>query len=436
MSDIKKIFQILIKRYSLWIFMVLAIFVIIEGSSARYESSSKFADEIYYDTYELEYLSKNRENIKIDEIENNIGKFRELSQYGLADDYIDKYVKVFKEIVKEKNINKSKLSAGEYFDNYSDFDNSNDDSYIYSILYNFNRLLENEKIVKDPSDGIYKINIAKNIMVPNLFIYAIVFLLGVLLLSGEHLTKYYEFTRMFPWTKNKTYLAKVLFGLLIILAAWLGSIGLKLLIFNSSNYSNITYIYNVKEVFISQGLSLIAFYLIVMGIGALAGNFIGHIGMFIMAIFGIRLYQDNLWAISYLVNGNEISPWVESVENMISSLNPLVKSIISPIDGFSFYNVSLQSAIGLFLVGLLFFFLGIYWTKSSQSERSQMLVIKKGENRFVQIMAILTTSNIIQLIVSSFSLSRITSIIVFLVGLFLSYKFYNILFKSRIGFQS
>ena len=120
MSDIKKIFQILIKRYSLWIVMLLAIFIIIEGSSARYESSSKFADEIYFETYELEYLSKNRENIKIDEVENNIGKFRELSQYGLADDYIDKYVKVYKEIVEEKNIDKSKLSAGEYFDNYSD----------------------------------------------------------------------------------------------------------------------------------------------------------------------------------------------------------------------------------------------------------------------------------------------------------------------------
>lgn len=436
MSDIKKIFQILIKRYSLWIVMLLAIFIIIEGSSARYESSSKFADEIYFETYELEYLSKNRENIKIDEIENNIGKFRELSQYGLADDYIDKYVKVYKEIVEEKNIDKSKLSAGEYFDNYSDFDNSNDDSYIYSILYNFNRLLENEKIVKDPSDGMYKINISKNIIVPNLFIYVIAFLLGVLLLSGEHLTKYYEFTRMFPWTKNKNYIGKVLFGLLIILLVWLSTIGLKLLIFNNSAYSNITYIYNLKKMFISQGLSLLSFYLMVMGVGALAGNFIGHIGMLIMAIFGVRLYQYNLWAISYLINEEKILPWIDSLENMISSLNPIVKSIISPIDGFSFYNSSLQASIGVFLVGLIFFFLGIYWTKTSQSERSQMLVIKKGENRFVQIMSILTTSNIIQLISSSFSLSRIISIIIFVISLFISYKFYNILFKSRIGFQS
>lgn len=437
MADIKKIFRILIKRYWIWIAMLLAIFIILEGSVARYQSGLNFADEIYYATYELDYLDKNNGKLGLGEIRDNNSEFREISRYGLTDKYIDDYVKIFEKIIEDKGIDKSKISSGEYLDESKSENRVNEDSQYHYILYKFNGLIENERIVKDPSDGIYKMNVSDNIIRPNLLIYVIIFLLGVLFFSGEHLTKYYEFTKMFPWAKNKTYLAKVLLGIFIILGVWLISTGLKLLIFKNSNYYNLICFYMPVQKFISYGSSILAFYLIVTGIGALAGNFLGHIGMIMMAVLGIRLYQYNIWALIYMFKGNEATVYFDYTEKFIDSLNPIIKSIISPLYAFVFDGTGgVVSVVSLLALGLIFFILGLYWTNSSKSERSQMLILKENENRFVQFMAILTTANIIQLISSSLGINGITSLLIFMISLFVTYKFYNILFKARIGFQS
>ena len=181
---------------------------------------------------------------------------------------------------------------------------------------------------------------------------------------------------MFSWTKTKTYLGKILFGFLIIMGVWLISIALKYVVFSNSTYKTITTLYEPMKIFLLNTFRLFAFYSIVMAVGALAGNFIGHIGLTIMALLGVRLYQYNITTLESLFSGNYDNSISERISSIIDNLNSMVLVIFSPIDGFILSNKNFSIIMGLVVLSLIFLILGIYWTKTAKAERSQMLVLK------------------------------------------------------------
>lgn len=155
-----------------------------------------------------------------------------------------------------------------------------------------------------------------------------------------------------------------------------------------------------------------------------------------MALLGVRLYQYNITTLESLFSGNYDNSISERISSIIDNLNSMVLVIFSPIDGFILSNKNFSIIMGLVVLSLIFLILGIYWTKTAKAERSQMLVLKDRTSKFVEFMAILSTANIVQEIANSFDIGRLASIIIFFITLAIAYKFYQILFKSRVGFQS
>lgn len=439
MTDIKKIFQILFKRNILWISTLILIFLVIEGSSASYQASEGFISEMFFNFYDLDLIEIDKDKLvapNYNDSLDNLDEYQEKYKAGFSDDYISLKVYKLNKMLEIMDISKADIAERENI-----FDEFNDENYekfgdIYSIVSRITSSLNNHYIVKDSLDGNYKLNYSSKIINPNAFIYIIILVIGILLLSGEHLTKYYEFSKMFPWTKTKTYLGKILFGFLIVMGVWLISIALKYAVFSNSTYKNITTLYEPMKIFLLNTFRLFAFYSIVMAVGALAGNFIGHIGLTIMALLGVRLYQYNITTLESLFSGNYDNSISERISSIIDNLNSMVLVIFSPIDGFILSNKNFSIIMGLVVLSLIFLILGIYWTKTAKAERSQMLVLKDRTSKFVEFMAILSTANIIQEIANSFDIGRLASIIIFFISLAIVYKFYQILFKSRVGFQS
>lgn len=439
MTDIKKIFQILFKRNILWISTLILIFLVIEGSSASYQASEGFISEMFFNFYDLDLIEIDKDKLvapNYNDSLDNLDEYQEKYKAGFSDDYISLKVYKLNKMLEIMDISKADIAERENI-----FDEFNDENYekfgdIYSIASRITSSLNNHYIVKDSLDGQYKLNYSSTIINPNAFIYIIILVIGILLLSGEHLTKYYEFSKMFPWTKTKTYLGKILFGFLIVMGVWLISIALKYAVFSNSTYKNITTLYEPMKIFLLNTFRLFAFYSIVMAVGALAGNFIGHIGLTIMALLGVRLYQYNITTLESLFSGNYDNSISERISSIIDNLNSMVLVIFSPIDGFILSNKNFSIIMGLVVLSLIFLILGIYWTKTAKAERSQMLVLKDRTSKFVEFMAILSTANIVQEIANSFDIGRLASIIIFFITLAIAYKFYQILFKSRVGFQS
>lgn len=439
MTDIKKIFQILFKRNILWISTLILIFLVIEGSSASYQASEGFISEMFFNFYDLDLIEIDKDKLvapNYNDSLDNLDEYQEKYKAGFSDDYISLKVYKLNKMLEIMDISKADIAERENI-----FDEFNDENYekfgdIYSIASRITSSLNNRYIVKDSLDGQYKLNYSSTIINPNAFIYIIILVMGILLLSGEHLTKYYEFSKMFPWTKTKTYLGKILFGFLIVMGVWLISIALKYAVFSNSTYKNITTLYEPMKIFLLNTFRLFAFYSIVMAVGALAGNFIGHIGLTIMALLGVRLYQYNITTLESLFSGNYDNSISERISSIIDNLNSMVLVIFSPIDGFILSNKNFSIIMGLVVLSLIFLILGIYWTKTAKAERSQMLVLKDRTSKFVEFMAILSTANIVQEIANSFDIGRLASIIIFFITLAIAYKFYQILFKSRVGFQS
>ncbi len=439
MTDIKKIFQILFKRNILWISTLILIFLVIEGSSASYQASEGFISEMFFNFYDLDLIEIDKDKLvapNYNDSLDNLDEYQEKYKAGFSDDYISLKVYKLNKMLEIMDVSKADIAERENI-----FDEFNDENYekfgdIYSIASRITSSLNNHYIVKDSLDGQYKLNYSSTIINPNAFIYIIILVMGILLLSGEHLTKYYEFSKMFPWTKTKTYLGKILFGFLIVMGVWLISVALKYAVFSNSTYKNITTLYEPMKIFLLNTFRLFAFYSIVMAVGALAGNFIGHIGLTIMALLGVRLYQYNITTLESLFSGNYDNSISERISSIIDNLNSMVLVIFSPIDGFILSNKNFSIIMGLVVLSLIFLILGIYWTKTAKAERSQMLVLKDRTSKFVEFMAILSTANIVQEIANSFDIGRLASIIIFFITLAIAYKFYQILFKSRVGFQS
>ena len=439
MTDIKKIFQILFKRNILWISTLILIFLVIEGSSASYQASEGFISEMFFNFYDLDLIEIDKDKLvapNYNDSLDNLDEYQEKYKAGFSDDYISLKVYKLNKMLEIMNVSQAELVERENI--FDEFNNDNYEKFgdIYSIVSRITSFLNDNYIVKDSLDGNYKLNYSSKIINPNAFIYIIILVMGILLLSGEHLTKYYEFSKMFPWTKTKTYLGKILFGFLIVMGVWLISIALKYAVFSNSTYKNITTLYEPMKIFLLNTFRLFAFYSIVMAVGALAGNFIGHIGLTIMALLGVRLYQYNITTLESLFSGNYDNSISERISSIIDNLNSMVLVIFSPIDGFILSNKNFSIIMGLVVLSLIFLILGIYWTKTAKAERSQMLVLKDRTSKFVEFMAILSTANIVQEIANSFDIGRLASIIIFFITLAIAYKFYQILFKSRVGFQS
>lgn len=447
MREFKQLSSILWKRNRIWIIMIIALFLlgqsftvnneitgynywITEGLasldvlSEMWDSKESYTSGDFYNTYYNKLQIQTREYTK---------KYKD----GIPEDALSTFDHKFKALSDEVGYEIGKIEEYQNmrYNPKTDKNNLNTiDGLVIDELYQYDRNV-NDKLFR--ADGFHKLNITKSIFNPGFGIFMVMLILGFLLTSLEHLTPYYEFTRMFPWSNTKTYFSKITLGGIIVLVTHLVSAGIRYGQWKNSIYKNII---GLNQIW-SEGLILIlvvlGIYFMFMSIGTVSGNILGNFGMLIIGFGGIQLINYNILGLSYVVLGDLSNDyWLYKFTNWINELPEYIRVILTPItimDSYSYNPTNNMKVFAFFAVSLVFLALGWFWTNHNKSERSGMLIMRRDVSLYAQALAVITTANSIFMLFRNTVESRVISIPIFIIGFVLSYLFYKKLFNVRIG---
>ncbi|MGO1580429.1 MAG: hypothetical protein ACTHWZ_03330 [Peptoniphilaceae bacterium] len=444
MRDFKEYFQILWKKNSIWLGILAILAILFQGLSMNYTIkdttfyfySSVRAIEIIHDNLDKDNSIINK---KINEHwdtywtdkDKIIEKYKDRKN---GEETLNKAKSQFNEILEKRNyslkdLKKYNEGASEYEYEYVK------DVQILQELYNFHH-----SYIEDNHNNNYNnynfasLDLSNDVFFDGSMIFIVV-ILGFLLMSMEHLTPYYEFSRMYPWSHGKTYLMKVIFGGLYILLLYIISILMKIAILKGAQLSDL-FSFNI---FGPSGIihlsSIFGLYLIIMASGAISGNVLGHIGMIIISLAGIDLIRGNLIQIFETLKLNTNDGWLFVLDKKFSNLPELLQVLLKPYLGLDVYYSDYKIwYIGV--VGLILFLVGYYWTLNAKAERSGMLILTKSVSKFAQFFAVLTTASLINSLFLSMMFdanSILINLAIYIILLAISYKFYKVIFKIRIG---
>lgn len=439
MKDFKKLSKILWMRNKIWITMIIVLFLLTQGISVN--SGIKYMeDRILENVISLDWVYENQDKtITQKDIENQYSEIQkkktELKKElmtGFPEDFFQEYDKKYKELAEKYNFRPDQTyndwMGDEFHYNYESIETLTKER-IYFYNQGINAVLE-----KSP-DG-YKMDISQKLFNPSSIVVVII-LLGFLLTNSESLTMYYDFTRIFPWSKSKMYFSRILFGLIIVLAAYFGSVAIKYLVWNGSNLKNIVVVNSILALGVPSVLMIIGMFLLVMSIGFVSGNVLGYFGMLLIAFLGSDLWIFNAEGITRLLVGNNSGElWTYRLMVWINELPQFFQVLLKPSNVFNYIGMDNRFVPGfysLFLLGIIYLILGWYWEKTKKSERSGMLIMKKSVSLYAQFFAVLTSANLMFQLVYSISDIRIISTGIFIVAFALAYLFYKKLFNVRIG---
>lgn len=444
MRDFKEYFQILWKKNSIWLGILAILAILFQGLSMNYTIKDKTFN-FYSSVRVIEIIHDNLDkdnsiiNKKLDKHwqthwtnKDKIVESYEDKENG--EEILNKAKNQFNEILEKRNysledLKKYNEGASEYEYEYVK------DVQIIQELYNFYH-----SYIEDNQNNNYNfasLDLSKDVFFDGSMIFIVV-ILGFLFMSMEHLTPYYEFSRMYPWSHGKTYFMKVIFGGLYILLLYIISILMKMAIFKGAQLSDL-FSFNI---FGPSGIihlsSIFGLYLIIMASGAISGNVLGHIGMIIISLAGIDLIRGNLIQIFETLKINTNDSWLFILDKKLSKLPGLLQVILRPHLGLNIYSSYIKDYklwyIGV--VGLIFFLVGYYWTLNAKAERSGMLILTKSVSKFAQFFAVLTTASLIHSLFLSMMVdtnSILINLAIYIILLAISYKFYKVIFKIRIG---
>ena len=446
MKNFKQLTKIIFKRNYFWIIMFFLGALLLQNftikdrihylSDILIENAAKVM--YFYDNDPIKKENKNEAEIRVtgdresgpedwslyEKLQVEIQKYKEeafekYKKEPLPEDFLVTLNGKFQAV-----LNKYKITE-EDFNNYSE--DGEVPWEVYSILSDYYGYSRREINQSEKYKGI-KFDISKQIFMPDFAIYSFVIFIAFLLTSFEHLTSFYDFTRMYPWSKEKSFTTKLIIGLLMVLTLYTLSILLRVGVAKTSILKNLVG-YDFKNIL--EVLILFGVYFIAMGTGAVSGNFLGHIGMMIIAMMGLNLYELNISTIENIFFDYSNFSIFGKINNMPAQI------LFNPIDAFigrfeTYYDFSARLMV--FVLGIIFVFLGIYWTKTAKAERSGMLILKNRVSNYAKFFAILTTTNVIAIIIQELIIQNAGFIMIpfYILILFMVYKFYDMLFKIKI----
>lgn len=444
MNEFRKLSAILWKRNKIWFVMIIAL-VLLTQSFVVNNQLRTYEYSILNHIGTIEIISKNNPEDILKDSEDKYKDFhieveifkkdlKEEYPKKLPEDYLTNIDYKFRRLAEEygyKSIedynNKSAVRNWRYEESESINDVVYDELYFYDSNVN-SKVFRNDEHIK--------LNITKELFNVDFGMILVILIFVFLLTSLEHLTPYYEFTEMFPWSKSKTYYSKVIFVSLLSLGLFFIADLLKYGIWSTSFYGNLIGLNGILESALSGMLAVLGYVFIFTALGTVSGNILGNIGMLIIGFGGIRLWIYNIRAISYLIFG-ELSNtfWLFRFENWFNRLPQYLQVFFSPINSMFIFNSGLrkENNLAIFSLGLIFFAIGWFWANRNKSERSGMLLMRKNVSLYAQALAVITTANSIYLLMRSVAGNRILGLAVFIVGFMLSYLFYKKMFNIRIG---
>lgn len=413
MRNFTKLFKFTAKRFSIWLALITVFMTMTIGLT------SKRLIEDDYKQFKMDAI----------EIWEDIEGKKFDKDFILDDKTMDdmsvramKYKEKYKIIENEKIWSMDSDYQTDYYDRLGREENARNANYTYNdFMRIFNRTSDGKLSASSYLD---------NLVAPVMIIIA---LFAITITSIEESMPIFEFTRMMPWKKRDDLLMKIgvvfIFGILIfainsiILSFLLKSSEFGPVVSMSESFSHIA-----KDLLVFLATSILS-----TSLGFIAGNIIGHIGLFILTIGGVSLIKEDISMLARVFSNEGAMAIDDAFNGFMVKQNIFVRTLVS-LTNIAIDNIM---SIGAFLViSILVLLIALRVNKKSTSEKSGYMVVSKPISIYSKILGSLTLANIITTILSSMLVESagLVSIIVFALALLLSYKFFDILFKIRLKF--
>ncbi|MDD7463474.1 MAG: hypothetical protein SOW41_00500 [Anaerococcus sp.] len=266
----------------------------------------------------------------------------------------------------------------------------------------------------------------------NFFIFPFLFILAMLLTSIEQMTNYFDFTRMYPWSKTKDFAMKLVFGLLLTLVVYLLHIGIEQVMMKTSGLAKLYTSSGLARFFVKELILYWIFFVIFLSTGAMSGNIFGHFGLNIIAFGLFELSVFDISTIQTVINGLDYGPTIMTgFDEFLAKQEGVLLYLLSPLRDF---NLSNEMLIAHGIIAALVFILAYFIVKHMKTENSGYMVINRPLKIFSQTLASLTlTALIFNIVTSTFvDYNVYIGIVLYLFLLFVSYKLFKALFNIKI----
>lgn len=419
MSDFKKLFRITMKRFGIWILLISILVALANGLGLKNGldvDSNNFKESIneMANATNISFKLKNR---KIDK------EF--LSQAEeIAKTYQEKYK------LKE-NEELQKVDEQEFQKNMENFQKEFGEDYylITQPYYTYNNYLRTWKDYGgNKVENSYGGNYIEDLTLPICFF---IFIIAILVTSLEESLPYYEFTCMFPWRKKDEIVMKsimvFIFGLSIFLINYLIGMGLM----KASDWGPLISLIGLETIS-KMLLMFFATSIFSVALGMIAGNFIGHLGLSIIAIGSFRLAKTLIFVMISIFNKNVAYDFSENYNNIANNLPEILK----PFEIVFNVNKSYLSIAGFLIIAILWAILAYGVNSKISSEKSGLMIISKPVSIIAKTLGILSLTSIIYFLMSVVvgPYNLLLNLIIYGLGLLLSYKLFDVLFKVRLKF--
>lgn len=411
MNDLKKSIKLIWMKNQLWLIAILLLPAIVGVLSIQGEIDyqiERTAEYYYAATHDLTDMEDPNYWEKVEKQEEI------LKEQGIGKEEL--------QTIKEEGLKKSKLVSE---DEYSPFQ-----SFEESLEYaNFIKMKTQDQ------DWNLRINGSKILSQAglNLVTYMAPFILALVLGGLEHLTSFYELKRSLPWKKEKDYFSKIIIGTGLLALTFAFYFASAYWLIDRSTFSEVLVYPNLLEVGIRIIATTFSIFAITFALGQLSGSFLGQIGLSIIGFSGWMLISGLIHALEIILFHTSV--WSEKLDLATEKWPKMVQGFISPITGLSI-NPEMEGILGALVLSLILLVLGYFWHRNQKVERNGLLVLNPTLSKIVLAIAVVTTACIVTvfMVQGIFIVnSPLLTIPIFALILFLSYKFYALFFKLRIG---
>lgn len=409
MNDLKSLFKLVWKRFSVWIGLLAIFTLLINGLGAR-DRINRFEDSLT-NTVDIMASDLGVEPLKIN------GKFKKQD--------IEKSDEIFNKFQKKYDIKFAEVDDYGYYANV--YDEGQED-----LDYD---LMNQASMYKSAKDFISEKGMADSYYRSSLFapIVFFVVIIGILITSIEQSFPYYEFTTMLPWKKRDEVWMKALIVFGLGALVYFINLAVISLILNTSRLANIVSLPNIGAISAQMIAFILASSILVVATGMIAGNFLGHIGMLIVSVGGLELIWQNIRVSISVIFGLGNTSIDQNYEAFINGINPFLKPFLSLL----YAKTSYPEVLAYLIIAILWAMLAYVVSQKLSGEKSGYMIISSPIEKVVKVLGILSFTSLFYVIISDTifgTSSVILNLAIYILGLLISIKLFDILFKIRLKF--
>lgn len=409
MNDLKSLFKLVWKRFSVWIGLLAIFTLLINGLGAR-DRINRFEDSLT-NTVDIMASDLGVEPLKIN------GKFKKQD--------IEKSDEIFNKFQKKYDIKFAEVDDYGYYANV--YDEGQED-----LDYD---LMNQASMYKSAKDFISEKGMADSYYRSSLFapIVFFVVIIGILITSIEQSFPYYEFTTMLPWKKRDEVWMKALIVFGLGALVYFINLAVISLILNTSRLANIVSLPNIGAISAQMIAFILASSILVVATGMIAGNFLGHIGMLIVSVGGLELIWQNIRVSISVIFGLGNTSIDQNYEAFINGINPFLKPFLSLL----YAKTSYPEVLAYLIIAILWAMLAYVVSQKLSGEKSGYMIISSPIEKVVKVLGILSFTSLFYVIISDTIFgtnSVILNLAIYILGLLISIKLFDILFKIRLKF--